>query len=76
MQARVTGSDCTSMHSMDSYCVSQLMSLIALSSVSVITNPLINITLMGRHDGYPAQRLAAWADANRIQHTRRLPRLA
>ena len=75
LQARVNGSDCTSMHSMDSYCVSQLMPLIALSSVSVITNPLINITLLGWHDGRPARRLAAWADANRSQHTRWLPRL-
>ncbi len=43
MQGRVTGSHLTSMHSMDNYYVSKL-------------NPLINITLQGRHDSYPKRR--------------------
>ena len=56
LQGRVTGSHCTSMHSMDNYYVSKLLPLIAESGVSVIANPLINITLQGRHDTYPKRR--------------------
>jgi cytosine deaminase len=56
LQGRVTGSHCTSMHSMDNYYVSKLIPLIAESGVSVIANPLINITLQGRHDTYPKRR--------------------
>ncbi|RYY65427.1 MAG: cytosine deaminase, partial [Comamonadaceae bacterium] len=47
LQGRVNGSHCTSMHSMDNYYVSKLLPLIAESGVSVIANPLINITLQG-----------------------------
>ncbi|WP_213959349.1 MULTISPECIES: amidohydrolase family protein [unclassified Variovorax] len=56
LQGRVTGSHCTSMHSMDNYYVSKLLPLIAEAGVSVIANPLINITLQGRHDNYPKRR--------------------
>ena len=56
LQGRVTGSHCTSMHSMDNYYVSKLIPLIAESQVSIIANPLINITLQGRHDTYPKRR--------------------
>jgi cytosine/creatinine deaminase len=56
LQGRVNGSHCTSMHSMDNYYVSKLIPLIAQSGVSVIANPLINITLQGRHDTYPKRR--------------------
>jgi cytosine deaminase len=56
LQGRVTGSHCTSMHSMDNYYVSKLLPLIAESGVSVVANPLINITLQGRHDTYPKRR--------------------
>ncbi|MCZ2496761.1 amidohydrolase family protein [Xylophilus sp. Kf1] len=56
LQGRVVGSHCTSMHSMDNYYVSKLLPLIAESQVSVIANPLINITLQGRHDSYPKRR--------------------
>ena len=56
LQGRVTGSHCTSMHSMDNYYVSKLLPLIAESQVSVVANPLINITLQGRHDSYPKRR--------------------
>ena len=53
---RVTGSHLTSMHSMDNYYVSKLIPLIAEAGVSAIANPLINITLQGRHDTYPKRR--------------------
>jgi cytosine deaminase len=56
LQGRVNGSHCTSMHSMDNYYVSKLLPLIAESGVSVVANPLINITLQGRHDTYPKRR--------------------
>ena len=56
LQGRVNGSHCTSMHSMDNYYVSKLLPLIAESGVSIIANPLINITLQGRHDSYPKRR--------------------
>lgn len=56
LQGRVTGSHCTSMHSMDNYYVSKLLPLIAESGVGVVSNPLINITLQGRHDTYPKRR--------------------
>ncbi len=56
LNGRVTGSHCTSMHSMDNYYVSKLLPLIAEAGVSIISNPLINITLQGRHDNYPKRR--------------------
>lgn len=56
LQGRVNGSHCTSMHSMDNYYVSKLLPLIAESGVSVIANPLINITLQGRMESYPKRR--------------------
>ena len=56
LQGRVAGSHCTSMHSMDNYYVSKLLPLIAEAGVHVIANPLINITLQGRHDTYPKRR--------------------
>ncbi|WP_326541933.1 amidohydrolase family protein [Pseudorhodoferax sp.] len=56
LSGRVTGSHCTSMHSMDNYYVSKLLPLIAESGVSVVANPLINITLQGRQDSYPKRR--------------------
>lgn len=56
LQGRVTASHATSMHSMDNYYVSKLIPLIAEAGVAVIANPLINITLQGRHDTYPKRR--------------------
>ncbi len=56
LQGRVTGSHLTSMHSMDNYYVSKLLPLIAEAQVHVVSNPLINITLQGRHDSYPKRR--------------------
>jgi cytosine deaminase len=56
LQGRVTGSHCTSMHSMDNYYVSKLLPLMAEARLSVVANPLINITLQGRHDTYPKRR--------------------
>ena len=56
LHGRVTGSHLTSMHSMDNYYVSKLLPLIAQAGVHAVANPLINITLQGRHDTYPKRR--------------------
>jgi len=56
LQGRVTGSHLTSMHSMDNYYVSKLIPLMAEARLHVVANPLINITLQGRHDTYPKRR--------------------
>ena len=56
LHGRVNGSHLTSMHSMDNYYVSKLLPLIAEAQVSAVANPLINITIQGRHDTYPKRR--------------------
>ena len=56
LHGRVVGSHVTSMHSMDNYYVSKLLPLIAEAQVGIVANPLINITLQGRHDSYPKRR--------------------
>ena len=56
LQGRVTGSHLTSMHSMDNYYVSKLLPLMKEANVHAVANPLINITLQGRHDTYPKRR--------------------
>jgi cytosine deaminase len=56
LQGRVTGSHLTSMHSMDNYYVSKLIPLMAEAKLNAIANPLINITIQGRHDTYPKRR--------------------
>jgi len=56
LAGRVNGSHLTSMHSMDNYYVSKLIPLIHEAGVSAVANPLINITIQGRHDTYPKRR--------------------
>lgn len=56
MQGRVTASHLTSMHSVDNYYASKLIPQLAEARVAVVANPLINITLQGRHDSYPKRR--------------------
>jgi cytosine deaminase len=56
LQGRVAGSHLTSMHSMDNYYVSKLLPLMAEAGMHAVPNPLINITLQGRHDTYPKRR--------------------
>jgi len=56
LQGRVTGSHLTSMHGMDSDYVSRLLPLMAEAGLSVVANPLVNVTLQGRHDTYPKRR--------------------
>jgi cytosine/creatinine deaminase len=56
LHGRVTGSHLTSMHSMDNYYVSKLLPLMREAELHAIANPLINITIQGRHDTYPKRR--------------------
>jgi len=56
LHGRAAGSHLTSMHSMDGYYVSKLLPLMAEAGLAAIANPLINIVLQGRHDGYPKRR--------------------
>ena len=56
LQGRVTGSHLTSMHSMDNYYATKLIALMVEAGLHVVANPLINITLQGRHDSYPKRR--------------------
>ncbi len=56
LQGRVTGSHLTSMHSMDNDYAAKLIHLMAEADMRVVANPLINITLQGRHDTYPKRR--------------------
>ena len=56
LHGRVTGSHLTSMHSMDNYYVSKLLPLMMEAQLNVVANPLINITIQGRHDSYPKRR--------------------
>jgi cytosine deaminase len=56
LQGRTTGSHLTSMHSMDNYYVSKLIPLMHEAGLHVVANPLINITIQGRHDTYPKRR--------------------
>ena len=56
LQARVTGSHLTSMHSMDNDYAAKLIDLMAQADMRVVANPLINITLQGRRDTYPKRR--------------------
>lgn len=56
LQGYVTASHLTSMHSMDNAYVSKLIGLMASAELQVVANPLVNIALQGRHDGYPRRR--------------------
>lgn len=56
LQGRVTGSHLTSLHSMDNDYASKLIALMAEAELGVVANPLINITLQGRHDSYLKRR--------------------
>jgi cytosine deaminase len=56
LQGRVVGSHLTSMHSMDNYYVSKLIPLMVEAQLHATPNPLINITIQGRHDTYPRRR--------------------
>jgi cytosine deaminase len=53
---RTTASHATAMHSYPNAYADKLARLLADSGVSVVTNPLDNAVLQGRHDDYPRRR--------------------
>ncbi len=56
LQGRVAGSHLTSMHSIDNYYFTKLISLLVEADLNIIANPLINILIQGRQDNYPKRR--------------------
>lgn len=56
LQGRVTGSHLTSMHSMDNFYASRLITMMAKADLRIATNPLANMFLQGRFDTYPKRR--------------------
>jgi len=56
LKGRVAGSHLTSMHSIDNYYFTKLISLLVEADLNIIANPLINITIQGRQDYYPKRR--------------------
>jgi len=56
MGARVTASHTTAMHSYNGAYTSRLFRLLKLSGINFVANPLVNIHLQGRFDGYPKRR--------------------
>ena len=56
LKGRVAGSHLTSMHSIDNYYFTKLISLIVEADLNIVANPLINITIQGRQDNYPKRR--------------------
>ncbi|HDS7136240.1 cytosine deaminase [Klebsiella sp. CN_Kp104] len=53
---RVTASHTTAMHSYNGAYTSRLFRLLKLSGINFVANPLVNIHLQGRFDGYPKRR--------------------
>lgn len=55
-QGRVSAGHVTAMHSWDPAYRFRILSFIRDAGITVVPNPLINITLQGRFDGYPKRR--------------------
>ena len=56
MQGQVVASHCTAMHSYPNPYAAKVIQLVVDSEVIIVTNPLDNIVLQGRYDGYPRRR--------------------
>ncbi len=52
----VVAGHCTAMHSYPDPYAAKICELVAMSGVQVICNPLDNVVLQGRYDGYPKRR--------------------
>ena len=55
-QGRVVAGHCTAMHSYPNPYAAKVIQLVAESEVQVVANPLDNVVLQGRYDGYPKRR--------------------
>lgn len=53
---RVVAGHCTAMHSYPNPYAAKVIELVANSGVQVVCNPLDNVVLQGRYDGYPKRR--------------------
>ena len=53
---RVVAGHCTAMHSYPNPHAAKVIELVASSGVQVVCNPLDNVVLQGRYDGYPRRR--------------------
>lgn len=53
---RVVAGHCTSLHSQPNPYAAKVCALVAESQVQVVCNPLDNVVLQGRYDGYPRRR--------------------
>ncbi len=56
LKERVTASHTTAMHSYNDAYTSRLFRLLRMSKINFVANPLVNIHLQGRFDGYPKRR--------------------
>lgn len=56
LNGRVSASHTTSLHSADNAWFAKLLPLLAEADLTIIPNPLINLTLQGRFDTYPKRR--------------------
>jgi cytosine deaminase len=63
MGARVVAGHCTSLHSQPNAYAQKVVALCAEAGLQIVTNPLDNIVLQGRYDGYPKVRGLTRVDA-------------
>jgi len=56
LQGQVVAGHCTAMHSYPNPYAAKVIDLVAEAQVLVVTNPLDNVVLQGRYDGYPKRR--------------------
>lgn len=56
LAGRASASHTTSLHSADNAWFAKLLPLLAEADLTVIPNPLVNLTLQGRFDSYPNRR--------------------
>lgn len=56
MGDRVVAGHCTALHSYPNPYAAKVIELVATSGVQVVCNPLDNVVLQGRYDGYPRRR--------------------
>lgn len=59
---RVVAGHCTAMHSYPNPYAAKVCELVATAGVQVVVNPLDNVVLQGRYDGYPRRRGIARVD--------------
>lgn len=52
----VVAGHCTALHSYSNPLAAKVIELVKLSGVQIVANPLDNIVLQGRYDGYPRRR--------------------